>query len=737
MAIKKKLPTPASMLHQYEKPAANTSGTTTSNTSTAKTPADIYSNPTTGNTLHQYEKPANSPSGTTTPNKTPTTNTPSTNTNKNPIYSDPIKGDTLHQYEKPATSPSGTTSTDNATSSSKPTGTTTPISPISGITNKAPVFGNYTPPQYTAPDKYVAPDKYSASQYVAPDKYNASQYVAPEKYNASQYIAPDKYNASQYVAPEKYSAPQSFAAPPEYTASQYNAPSSYAASSYAPSEAVNQATQMLADQMAKEPGQYNSPWATQLNDTLDKILNREKFSYDFNGDAFYQQYKDKFTQQARAASDDAIARASALTGGYGNSYAATVGAQAYNAEMQQLNDVIPELYQMAYDRYAREGQDLKDAYSMLSAREQDAYGRYRDEKADYLTDRDYFTNRLDAEKADDYNKFLNDRNFGYNQYVDDRNFGYNQYVDDRNYNYGKYVDDRNFGYNQYVDDRNFGYNQYVDDRNFGYAQHVDDRNFNYGQYVDDRNFGYNQHVDDRNFGYAQHVDDRNFGYNQYVDDRNFGYGQYVDDRNFGYGQHIDDRNFNYGQYVDDRNFGYGQYVDDRNFGYNANRDTVADQKWQSEFDLAVDQFNKNLELSQREAEAKQQAATDKATADRNKVVDDIGKELPEKFDNNEDMANYLAVLEGRGEITVDEAMALLDKYAYADYKDRDWHIEDIGRDPFGAPGVETIFKDQYGNSVSYADIIDELKASGMSQEEADKWMLDLLTKLHGNKEWGN
>jgi hypothetical protein len=189
-------------------------------------------------------------------------------------------------------------------------------------------------------------------------------------------------------------------------------------------------------------------------------------------------------------------------------------------------------------------------------------------------------------------------------------------------------------------------------------------------------------------------------------------------------------------------------LNNRNFEYNAHRDTVEDQKWASEFDLAVDQYNKNLELSQREAEAsraaaeeaakaKEQAATDKAVADRNKVLDNIGKELPEKFDNNEDMANYLAVLEGRGEITVDEAMALLDKYAYADYKDRDWHIEDIGRSPFGVPDVETIFKDQYGNSVSYTDIMDELKASGMSQEEADQWMYDLLIKLHGNKEWGN
>ena len=58
------------------------------------------------------------------------------------------------------------------------------------------------------------------------------------------------------------------------------------------------------------------------------------------------------------ASEDAVARASAMTGGYGNSYAATTGAQAFNEQMGQLNDVIPELYQLAYNRYAQEGQDL-------------------------------------------------------------------------------------------------------------------------------------------------------------------------------------------------------------------------------------------------------------------------------------------------------------------------------------------------------------------------------------------
>lgn len=362
---------------------------------------------------------------------------------------------------------------------------------------------------------------------------------------------------------------------PGYTASKYSAPT------YAPSEAVNQAAQMLSEQMAKAPGQYNSPWSTQLNETLDKILNREKFSYDFNGDAFYQQYKDKFTQQARMASEDAVARASAMTGGYGNSYAATTGAQAFNEQMGQLNDIIPELYQMAYDKYAREGQDLKDAYSLLAAREAEAYGKYRDEKADYLTERDYLTGRLESEKADDYNRF-----------------------------------------------------------------------------------------------------------------------------------------------VDDRNFGYGQYVDDRNFGYGANRDTVADKKWQSEFDLAVDQYNKNLELSQKEAVEKEIEA-------RKDVTDKIGKELPEKFDNNEDMANYLATLVNRDEITQEEAAAILDKYAYADLADREWRRGDNNLDPvFNIPTGATMVTDQYGNEMTLKELQDKLISEGMSELEFQAWYEKML------KNWG-
>lgn len=128
--------------------------------------------------------------------------------------------------------------------------------------------------------------------------------------------------------------------------------------------------------------QTTSQWQTQLDDVIKKILNREKFSYDLNGDALYQQYKDKHTRQAEMAMEDSIGMASAMTGGYGNSYAQSVGQQMYQKEMQNLNDIVPELYQMAYDKYNKEGQDLYNQYALLKDRETVEYGKDRDKVAD-------------------------------------------------------------------------------------------------------------------------------------------------------------------------------------------------------------------------------------------------------------------------------------------------------------------------------------------------------------------
>lgn len=206
---------------------------------------------------------------------------------------------------------------------------------------------------------------------------------------------------------------------------------------YKESDAVKQAQAMLNQQLSSKPGQYSSPWQTQLNDTIQKILNREKFSYDLNGDALYQQYKDQAMTQGKMAMMDTMGQAAAMTGGYGNSYAQGVGQQVYQGYIQQLNDKIPELYQLALNKYQMEGDTLKDQYAVLGAQEEQDYGRHRDTVADWQTETDRLQSQYNAERDYDYGKYTADRDFAYGQYSDDRNIAYDNFWNTQNMDYQK------------------------------------------------------------------------------------------------------------------------------------------------------------------------------------------------------------------------------------------------------------------------------------------------------------
>ena len=187
---------------------------------------------------------------------------------------------------------------------------------------------------------------------------------------------------------------------------------------YKPSDTVTQAEALLQQQLAQKPGEYTSAWQTQLNDTLNKILNREKFSYDLNGDALYQQYKDQYTTQGKLAMMDTMGQAAAMTGGYGNSYGQTAGQQAYQGYLQQLNDRVPELYQLALGQYNQEGQNLYDQASLMASMEDQDYGRYRDQLSDYYTDLNYLTENARYMSETEYQQALNDFNIKYSAYRD-------------------------------------------------------------------------------------------------------------------------------------------------------------------------------------------------------------------------------------------------------------------------------------------------------------------------------
>ena len=183
-----------------------------------------------------------------------------------------------------------------------------------------------------------------------------------------------------------------------------NTPASTTANNqaYKPSEAVMQVETQLKQQLANKPGAYQSTWQDQLMDTVQQILDRKPFTYDLNGDALYQQYKDRAVSQGRMAMMDTMGQAAALAGGYGSSYAQQAGQQAYQGYLQGLNDKIPELYQLALSKYNAEGTALRDNASILAQMENQDYGRHRDLVADHNAELDRLYSRFDAERGFDY-----------------------------------------------------------------------------------------------------------------------------------------------------------------------------------------------------------------------------------------------------------------------------------------------------------------------------------------------
>lgn len=110
---------------------------------------------------------------------------------------------------------------------------------------------------------------------------------------------------------------------------------------------------------------YGGSYDDAISDTYQQIANRPAYSYDVDGDALYQQYRDRYVQNAKNAMKDTMGQAAALTGGYGNSYAQSVGQQRYDETMRGLTDMIPTLESRAYERWQAQGNALQDRLGML------------------------------------------------------------------------------------------------------------------------------------------------------------------------------------------------------------------------------------------------------------------------------------------------------------------------------------------------------------------------------------
>lgn len=193
---------------------------------------------------------------------------------------------------------------------------------------------------------------------------------------------------------------------------------------YAQSDAVTKAQQALQAQQAARPGDYRSQWQGKLDSALSRIQNRPDFSYDAGSDALYQQVAQNYLRQGQQAMMDTAGQASALTGGYGNSYGQTAGQQVYNQYLQGLTELVPQYQQLALEQYRLEGEDLLQQYQLLLDQENRDYDRYRDTLQDYYGALDRLQAAYDRERDSDYTRYTDSRDFAYGRYLDQLNHQY-------------------------------------------------------------------------------------------------------------------------------------------------------------------------------------------------------------------------------------------------------------------------------------------------------------------------
>ena len=145
---------------------------------------------------------------------------------------------------------------------------------------------------------------------------------------------------------------------------------------------------------------YENAFAQQQKDLLDRILNREDFAWSKETDPQWSSYKKSYLREGDRATANALAQASAASGGRPSSHAVNAATQAGDYYATKLNDMIPTLYQQAYERYLDEyNMKLKDL-NTVNQQEQLDYAKYLDRLGQFNTDRGFAYQNY----ADDYDR---------------------------------------------------------------------------------------------------------------------------------------------------------------------------------------------------------------------------------------------------------------------------------------------------------------------------------------------
>ena len=129
------------------------------------------------------------------------------------------------------------------------------------------------------------------------------------------------------------------------------------------SDAYKQAMALVNSLQSQLSG--GTSYSSRINSLMNEYLNRDDFEYDSSEDVMFQQMLAQAMSDGKVAMQDSIGQASALTGGYGSTYATAVGNNMYNQYVQDAYNNLPEYYQLALDAYNQEGQEMLSQLSLL------------------------------------------------------------------------------------------------------------------------------------------------------------------------------------------------------------------------------------------------------------------------------------------------------------------------------------------------------------------------------------
>ena len=172
---------------------------------------------------------------------------------------------------------------------------------------------------------------------------------------------------------------------------------------------------------------YENQYATQQAALLNEILNRKDFEWSKEADPNWSAYKKEYLREGDRAAANALAQASAASGGRASSYAVNAAGQAGDYYAGQLADKIPELYQQAYERYLAEQQMKYSDLSALNSQEQLEYAKYLDLLNQWNTDRNFAYNDYQTQYNMLQNQLANLQ--GQQQAEFDQNLTVRQYQD--------------------------------------------------------------------------------------------------------------------------------------------------------------------------------------------------------------------------------------------------------------------------------------------------------------------